>query len=605
MCGIAGYISKHEACDERISDTLDLMRNRGPDNRDFARFNASGLHVGLLHTRLSILDLDARSNQPFSADGCTIVFNGEIYNYLELRAALEQKGHTFHTRSDTEVLLRSYLAHGEDCVTELEGMWSFAIYDRRSEKVFLSRDRFAEKPLYYYENADGMYFGSEVKFIKALSGDSLSVNARHLLRYMVNGYKSLQKTDETYFDNIRELPFATNMTIDSSLQIEQRRYWVPPDRVEEMRIEDAIAGFRERLIRSVELRLRSDVPLAFCLSGGVDSAGLVSIASKVFDYDVATFSIIDSDERYNEQSNIQATVDDLGCQSTLIETSRDGFFDRLEGLVKYHDAPLCTLSYYIHSFLSEEIARQGYKVVFSGTGADEMVTGYYDHFNLFLHEMRHSPNYARYVREWQAHTGRFVRNPYLQNPALYGDDPNFRGHIYLGNDVFAGYMKTEFSEPFTEARYSSRLLQNRMMNEMFHEGTRVILNEDDLNSMMYSIENRSPYLDTELFDFATRIPTEHLIQDGYGKYILRMALDGVLNDSVRLDRKKKGFNASINSLVDFSDADTRDRILADGPVYDLVDRKKIEDIISAETLPNSVSKFWFNFLNVQLFLETA
>jgi asparagine synthase (glutamine-hydrolysing) len=142
-----------------------------------------------------------------------------------------------------------------------------------------------------------------------------------------------------------------------------------------------------------------------------------------------------------------------------------------------------------------------------------------------------------------------------------------------------------------------------MMNEMFHEGTRVILHEDDLNSMRYSIENRSPYLDSKLFEVSYSIPTEHLIRDGYGKYILREAVKGILNDQVRLDRQKKGFNATITSLVNFKDPSIRDYILSDSPVYDLVDRKKIEAVIPAESLPNSMSKFWFYFLNAKVFLE--
>lgn len=603
MCGIAGYISASSVAPDRVKQTLGLMQNRGPDNRACETFEMHGKTVGLLHSRLSILDLDPRSNQPFTIDDCTLVFNGEIYNYVELRKDLEAQGVSFRTESDTEVLLQSYLRHGEDCVSRFEGMWSFAVVDRRKGKVFLSRDRFAEKPLFYLQAPDGLFFGSETRFIEALSGHTLSVNRQHLLRYMVNGYKSLYKTEETFFDGIREIPFATNMTVDSTLRPCFRRYWEPRHAPVDMTLDQAIAGVRERLLESVRVRLRADVPLAFCLSGGVDSSAIVSIAAKEFDYDVATFSIVDSDERYNEEGNIRATLDDLGCKHTIIQTSQEGFFDRLEDLVAYHDAPLYTISYYIHSFLSEAIAKQGYRVVCSGTGADEMVTGYYDHFNLYLYEMRHSERYGRYLEEWKQHAGQIVRNPHLQNPELYMADPSFRGHIYLNRDVFADLMNVPFDEPFTEASYCKNLLQNRMMNEMFHEGTRVILHEDDLNSMRYSIENRSPYLDSRLFDFAYSIPTEHLIQDGYGKVVLREAMKGILNDQVRLDRHKKGFNASIQSLVDFGDAETRSRILDNGPIYELVDREKIEGIMKTDAVPNSMSKFWFYFLNAQMFMQ--
>ena len=172
MCGIAGYFCKKQVGKSQIHKTLNLMRNRGPDNQDYRLFRTSGKErfVGLLHSRLSIIDLEPRSNQPFTIGGHTIIFNGEIYNYLELRDTLLERGFTLTTSSDTEVLLHYFRLYGEKCVDFLEGMWAFAVYDSENETLFLSRDRFAEKPLYYYEDHSGFYFGSEIKFLKCLSG---------------------------------------------------------------------------------------------------------------------------------------------------------------------------------------------------------------------------------------------------------------------------------------------------------------------------------------------------------------------------------------------------------------------------------------------------
>ena len=186
------------------------------------------------------------------------------------------------------------------------------------------------------------------------------------------------------------------------------------------------------------------------------------------------------------------------------------------------------------------------------------MTGYYDHFNLYLYEMRFSPDYPRYLEEWRRHLGHIVRNPYLKDPELYLNRPDFRGHIYLDNDEFAAMLKDDFHEEFTEIVYADSLLRSRMMNELFHESIPVILHEDDLNSMLYSIENRSPFLDSKLFEIAYSIPNEYLIRDGYAKYVLREAVKGILNEKVRGDRKKVGFNASFNSLVDLDDRDNRD-----------------------------------------------
>jgi len=603
MCGIAGYIGKTPLDEHRLSKTLDLMRNRGPDHSAHGSWRLGESHVSLLHSRLSIIDLEERSNQPFSTGDCTLVFNGEIYNYIELRRRLEKKGVVFHTESDTEVLLKSYLAHDEACVNDFEGMWSFAIFDQRKGRLFLSRDRFAEKPLYYFEDSGGFYFGSEIKFIASLRGEALTVNRQHLLRYLVNGYKALYKTGDTFFEGLREVPYATNMVLDEGSAPEQIRYWTPAFAPGDMTLSEAIEGFRHHLQESIRIRLRADVPLAFCLSGGVDSAAIVSIAAKIHNHDVATYSIIDCDQRYNEYDNIRATINDLRCRHTIIPICRSGFFPRLRRLIEYHDAPVSTISYYIHSLLSESISKNGYRVVFSGTGADELVTGYYDHFNMHLCEMRRHPEFPRYLRNWEENTGRFVRNPFLKDPRLFFDRPGFRDHIYLDQHVFSGLLKTVFAEGFSEVQFCDELLRNRMLNEMFHESIPVILHEDDANSMLYSLENRSPYLDTRLFDFSYTIPSEFLIQEGYGKYILREAVRGVLNETVRTDRQKKGFNASVHSLVDFSETESREYLLDDSMIYDLVHRDRVEALLDENSLSNSYSKFLFSFINAKMFLE--
>ena len=605
MCGIAGYIGKKQINKNVINKTLDLMKNRGPDHQEWSSFQYNETNVYLLHSRLSIIDLDERSNQPFTFDDCTLVFNGEIYNYIEVRQELRKRGHAFTTDSDTEVLVKAYIEYGEDCVGHFEGMWAFAIWDDRKKKLFLSRDRFAEKPLYLLKAEEGLYFGSEIKFIRMLYDKSLTVNQKHLLRYLILGYKSLYKTSETFINEISEIKYATNYVISPDLNIRSRRYWTPTCRINEsIAIEDAIEGARHHLLESVRIRLRADVPLAFCLSGGVDSASLVSIAANHFNYNVSSFSIIDSDERYNEYKNIKATVDHTGCECTYVNLSYDNVLPRLQKLIAYHDAPVATITYFVHSMLSEKIAENGYRVAFSGTSADEIFTGYYDHFLLHLNSVRNSENYSKHLKDWQDHLSPFVRNPILKNPKLYIEEPDYRGHVYDKSDEFRNYLKVPFSEQFHEEIYIDNLLRNRMMNELFHEATPLILHEDDLNSMYYSIENRSPYLDSTLFDFLYSIPNELLINNGYGKYILRESMKNILNDQVRLDRRKKGFNASINSLFDFNDSETRAFFLdSDSQLFDLIDKNKVRKLFDTNPAPNHYSKFLFSFINAKIFLE--
>tara|TARA_B100000131_G_C18119629_1_gene612457 strand:+ start:843 stop:2663 length:1821 start_codon:yes stop_codon:yes gene_type:complete len=603
MCGIAGYIGKENLNTESIINALNLMKNRGPDDQSYLKIKKENFNVFLLHSRLSIIDIDKRSNQPFKFENYTIIFNGEIYNFIELRKTLQKSGHVFSTNSDTEVLLKAYIEYGEDCVNYFNGMWAFAIWDDHKGILFLSRDRFGEKPLYYFKDCHGLYFGSEVKAIQSLISKKLLINYNYLKRYLIYGYKFLHKTNETFFERLYRLESATNMIISNNSQ-KKINFWTPEIKQNKnMSYEDVVEKSRHYLLNSIKLRLRSDVPLAFCLSGGIDSASLASIAKKCFNYDVVTFSIIDKDERYNELDNISATVKDLNCDHFFVELNYQDIFSKLENLIEYHDAPISTISYLIHSFLSEQIKVNGFKVSISGTSADEIFTGYYDHFNLHLYEMRNHESFNSHLKNWENYILPNIRNPYLKNPKLYFKDQSIRNHNHLNSEKFSSFLLDDFEIEIKDQNYTKSLLRNRMVNELLHEATPVLLNEDDLNSMMNSIENRSPYLDVKLVEFSYSVPSVYLIKHGYSKCILRDAVKNILNDKVRLDRKKKGFNASIHSLIDFNNDSNLDYFLSDSPIFDIIRKDKIELLLQKDYHQNSYNKFLFNFLNSKIFIE--
>lgn len=603
MCGIAGAFGADLLDRSRIEAALGSLRRRGPDARGWYQDRIGPAAATLLHTRLAIIDLDQRANQPFVRDGIALVFNGEIYNYLEIRTELESRGTQFLTRSDTEVLLEAYRSWGIGCLDRLEGMWAFALLDKAAGKLILSRDRFGEKPLFYMQKRGTLYFASEPKTIAQLLGCRLAVNLRHLRRYLASGYRSVFKTEETFFEDLREVPPATAMTFDLRGGSVSKRYWTLMHIEQDVQPHEAAEGIRERLHRSLQLRLRADVPLAFCLSGGVDSTALVSIAAQELGVPVHAFSVIDQDERYNEYENISITVAAHCRDHYTAHTSTKAFFERMRALVHYHDAPLPTISYYVHSFLSEAIAERGFKVVISGTGADELFTGYYDHYAFWLAEQAHEPHCHTRLIEWQSTYGRWVDNPLLKDPLLFYEDPSFRGHLYPNRELFDGFLVEPIAEPFAEESYSPSLLRNRMMNELRHEIVPVILRADDMNSMRVSIENRSPYLDRELVEFAYRLPNDVLIRDGLPKWPLREAVRGIAPEAVRLDSRKRGFNASIKSLIDCSNIGTRDELLADSPIFEIVRRNSIKDFLEGDMTSNSFSKFLFSFVSAKLFLE--
>ena len=583
------------------------MGRRGPDHREARSWQtSSGVHTTLLHSRLSIIDLDPRANQPMGFEDAWISLNGEIYNFLERRKDLEAAGVVLRSRSDTEVLLASLRRFGWSALDKCEGMWAFGFYDERSGNLTLSRDRFGEKPLYYYETTDGLYFGSEIKFIAALMGEKIPINHDHLWRYLINGYKALYKQKaHSFFHGIREVGSGHNLECVGGAVVSHTSYWNPQLAVDNaMSFGDAVAGAKERLIRSVELRLRADVPLAFCMSGGVDSNALISIAKRIFNYDVHGFTIVNTDSRYEESDMIDLAVRELGVRHTAIPVSTEGFLPGLRELVRQHDAPVYTITYYAQWMLQKAIADAGYRISISGTAADELFSGYYDHHLAYLQEVKaDNGHHAKSLAAWQTHIKPVVRNPYLSNPDLFVKDPAFRGHIYLDADEFTTFMKSDWSEAFAETAYSENLLRNRMLNELFHESVPVILHEDDLNAMYFSVENRSPFLDRDLFEFCNSIPTRHLIDDGKAKAILRESVRGIAPDGIIDNRRKVGFNAPVMDYLDVDDPDVRAYLLDESPVYQYVRKDRIEELIRRRDLPNSQSKFLFYFLNCKMFLE--
>lgn len=604
MCGIAGAVTRAPLPAQTVDRVLDTLRHRGPDARGSVEGRLGDQRVNLMHTRLSIIDLDPRANQPFCVAGISLTFNGEIYNYQELRHQLQTLGHKFTTTSDTEVVIEAYKQWGTDCVRHFDGMWALALLDERQNILFLSRDRFGEKPFFWSQIGDDVFFASEVKALVALSGNATQPDLEQVHRYLVNGYKSLCKKPGTWHKHVNELPAGHSAVIQAGdIAVAPEPYWSLSFQPEPMTRNDAVRGVRDRLFSGLSRRLRADVPLAFCLSGGVDSGALACIAAKEYGVEVHAFSIVDEDPRYDERDTLMHTVSEIGCRHTVIKPCIDGFLGRMSKLVADHDAPVATISYYVHSFLSEAIHDHGYKIALSGTGADELFTGYYDHYNFWLAGMAANESFSDFLSDWRSGYGELVRNPFLKNPMDIVERPDRRDHIYLDRDIFNGLMKSPSTEQFEETGYCTDTLRGRMLNELNHEIVPVLLQEDDLNSMRVSVENRSPFLDHELARFAFSIPTEHLIKDGMPKWILRAAVEGYLPDPARLDRRKRGFNASIDTVLNRKDPKVRDWLCSSSQIFDIVDRESFVGFLDQEMADNSFSKFLFSFVSAKMFLN--
>ena len=606
MCGIAGYFGKKDFSKKKINNILNIMKSRGPNFQDHFRFkNKKGLNINLFSSRLSIIDLNFESNQPFIIENFVMVYNGEVYNYLELRKKLEARGVKFFTKSDTEVVLRYFMFYGEKCLDYFEGMWSLAIYNKKTNKIFLSRDRFGEKPFHVLKTNDGFYFGSEINYIKNLYSQKLEINKKHLLNYLSLGYKSMYKYEENIYKNIKQIPHSSYVYSITDEDFKIKKYWgLNFKQDNKIKIKDAIKTTKEKVIESIGLRLRSDVPVALCLSGGIDSSIIAAVAVKIFNKNIKTFSIIDEDNRYSEKKNILRNIKDLKCEHEFIKLKKDNNLDRLANLIKYRSAPVATISYYNHSLMLEKMNKQGFKVGLLGTAADEIFAGYYDHYLLHLHSIKNQKFFKKEKNNFLKYIQKYIRNDLLKDPEKYIKNKFGREHIFDESRILKSLFLVKNNTKYKEKKFTEDLFRNRMLNELFSEITPVILNEDDLNSMNYSIENRSPYLDKGLVEFVYSLPSSHLIKKGYSKYLLREAFKGILDENIRLDRKKVGFNSSIDSIFDINNKIMKDFLFdKKSEVYDLVDRKKIIELFKIKHKPNYLSKFLFNFINAKIFLD--
>lgn len=605
MCGISGYLGQSNLSQNILKKTLKLMRFRGPDFQNYNTYNIKKNFLHFLHSRLSIIDLESRSNQPFKDNNNVIIFNGEIYNYLEIKKNLINKGFKFKTNSDTEVLLKAYEVYGVDCVKYLEGMWSFAIFDINKNLLFISRDRFGEKPLFYLKKNNNFYFGSEIKFIKSLLKDKLQVNHDKVRDFLNYGYKSLRKDNNLFYKDIIELEPGTSLIIKSNNIIKKIKYWKPKlNENKNLNEEEIIEKSRSILIESIRRTTRSDVPIAFTLSGGIDSACLVSVASKILNLKFKTYSIIDDDERHDERKNINRIVNDIKCENRQIKIKSNNSIEDLKEIIYHHDKPLTSIAQFNHFNLMKEIQKDQIKVCLNGTMADEIYAGYLDHHLQYFASIDDKKILQNEVKSWKDNVLPSIRNPYFRKYNLYIKDKKYRAHIFDNYNVLNFFMKQKKKFKFVEKHFSKNLLKNRMLNEIFYENTPQILHDEDLNSMRHSIENRSPFISKKLFEFLFTVNRKYLIKNGFKKYILRKSMEGIINNKILGNHKKMGFNSSVENIFNFNDKDIKEFIFdKTSDIYQIIDYKKFQNLFKTKKFPNHLSKFIFNVINCKIFLE--
>jgi asparagine synthase (glutamine-hydrolysing) len=594
MCGISGIVnfsSQPLRFRERLNSMARVICHRGPDDVGILETEK----VGLGFVRLSIIDL-SHGHQPISNEDDTvfIIFNGEIYNYRELRTLLLSQGHVFKTGADTEVILHLYEEYGAGCLQYLRGMFAFCIYDSKKEEVFCARDRFGIKPFYFYRDGQQFVFSSEIKGITALEGVDKSISFSALDAYLAYGYTV---GTDTIYDKIKKLRPGCylRLSIKNPSRWEMQKYWEVKFEPDETRSEDYwCQQIRQSFEEAVKVHMISDVPLGAFLSGGIDSGSIVGMMSRLSEQRVKTFSIGFPEKEYNELPGARIIAEHFGTEHHELVVEKQSI-DLLSQIVDAFDEPFADSSA-IPTYLVSQFASNYVKVALSGDGGDELFGGY-KHYHTLLKAARFSP-LTRYAGKVLAAGKGLMKHRHYRNKYLYylSHDPRYMNaligvftlperlslyhsdHLDSMGGAYAEAYKYEQMKSSGQPDQLTRIQESDIQNYLVDD----ILTKTDIASMQNSIELRVPFLDHVFAEETFRIPSSFKVRPQVTKYIFKKAMSGLLPEQI-LKLPKKGFEIPLkhwfkNDLRAF----THDNLLAsDSPLKDYLKPEALQHILDA------------------------
>lgn len=574
MCGIVGYLNlngeKLDGTSELIGSMCHSIAHRGPDEEGSIIIDSAALGM----TRLSIIDLSTGQQPiPNSDESAWIVFNGEIYNYKEIRELLVKKGHKFKTSSDTESIVHLYEEYGVDCLEHLEGMFAFAIWDRAKQRLFIARDRMGEKPLHWGIFEGQFIFGSEIKGLLAHPAVSKDLNPEALMRYLSLEYVP---APHSIFKGINKLMPAHYMIVEGG-QVSIKNYWNPKPEKAKFSEQEASERLMELLRRSIELRLISDVPLGIFLSGGIDSSAIAAIATEVAGRQIKTFSIGFADKSFDESEHALAVSKHIGSDHRVVTFEPELAFETMTELWNYLDEPIADASI-VPTFFLSKMTKENVTVALAGEGGDELFGGY--------------PTYQAHgmATAWTA-LPRALRHGFIE-PALMKlpvslnnlsfdfkvkrflsavDEPPMRRHLrwmgsiprkehsmLLNPEIFgSGSLSENEEELFDAPGFNRVIMPTSAGNDIADAAMRLdmstylpddLLVKSDRASMAASLEVRLPFLAYPLVEFALSLPTSMKVNSSNTKLLLKKTVAPLLPDYI-MKRPKKGFGIPVGKWL--------------------------------------------------------
>ncbi|MDD1686826.1 asparagine synthase (glutamine-hydrolyzing) [Methanoregula sp.] len=533
MCGIAGQY----CLDGRAPDTALLaamserLAHRGPDGEGTRICGCTGL----VHRRLAIIDLSDEGLQPMTNEDETLwlLFNGEIYNYIELRDELIQKGHRFHSHSDTEVILHAYEEWGTDCLARFNGMWAFALWDTKQQQLFCARDRLGIKPFYYTLAGGSFLFASEIKALLAHPDAGKRPDDRTLGTFLAWGV--LDHSGHTMFDQVFQLEPAHAMVVTAAGPQKPFRYWdvkVNPDICSAMPDDDAASRLLGILRDATRIHLRSDVAVGTCLSGGIDSSTLTVLINDIIRSEAPasvgtkqkTFSAVFADKRYDESRYIDEIVAATGVDAHHVVPAPDQLWEDIDRLVYMQDEPFGSLSIYAQ-YCVMRLAQENVKVVLDGQGADELLGGYLAYQGSYIGSLLRSFHWGTALRE--------IAGSIMRHGGFFGS----AARQLVERKKRRSLLRCTADEIL---RYNGSL-DRVLYNELTSTNLPSLLHYEDRNSMAFSIESRVPFLDYRFVEYVASLPLSQKIRGGVTKIALRNAIKGIVAESIRCRMDKMGF----------------------------------------------------------------
>lgn len=537
MCGI--YLTNFDLPKEQVLDKIKKIQFRGPDNLGYKKID----NITLAHLRLSIIDTNIRSNQPFSFNGLHITYNGEIYNYKIIRNELEEKGYLFKTLSDTEVLLKGFDYWKKDVLTKINGMFSFAIYDSKTQTIFSARDRLGVKPFYYFFSNGNLEISSQ---ISPLKNHNLSVDKNSIIAYLRTGYIP---SPLSIYSEIKKLPPGSSMTLDlKTNRIYIEKYWdLQPHKEKKINYTEAVSQLEKLIEESIEIRLNSDVPFGTFLSGGIDSALVTAIASKKTKKSLNTFTMGFNEEEYDESKIAKRFSKILGTNHKEYICTQEDLIDLIPKLLDVYDEPFSDPSA-IPSLLLNKKVKKEITVVLSGDGGDESFFGY-NHF--FINK------YVKLIFLVPLIIRKLTLNilPYRVLSNLLKKDVDTIKEIYAFRSIKKYIVRIFVSNPHYIKQRSKDWFN--IYEKVFTLSKNIYQNIADLNiklwlendsnvkvdraSMAYSVEVRSPFLDYKVIEFSRTLPMRYRYSRNRRKKMLRDILNKYIPEEI-FNKPKKGFS---------------------------------------------------------------